>query len=141
MKKIFALADYFSKKMAIGTASITPEEIQILYYALKDYTSTLDRVTDPRRRKTLQIRYKSLSDKLLAMMTATEEPSEATEEELDDDSEPETYYDSAAGYKMDKSRALKELKTHNIDPNEDFEKFWAGRESVNAQELLDWLGY
>ncbi len=55
-----------------------------------------------------------------------------------------TYYDSAAGTTITLERAYKELKDHGSEEN--FEEMVAelcpkGETTLDAQALLEWLGY
>lgn len=52
-----------------------------------------------------------------------------------------SYYDSAEGIEITRSRALVELSRHGIsDPSEFFAELGI-RETYRAQDVLAWLGY
>lgn len=51
-----------------------------------------------------------------------------------------TYYESAKGLEISRSRALREVRAHGSDAGE-FLADMGDRESYRAQRVLDWLGY
>ena len=54
------------------------------------------------------------------------------------------YYTSAEGVEIDYARALREFRSHDADSETPFDEWWKENESqglVDAQALLDWLGY
>lgn len=57
----------------------------------------------------------------------------------------ESYYDSAEGQEVTRARAEQEMKKHGHKPGsvewQEFEKFMKNRPTVDAQELLGFLGY
>jgi hypothetical protein len=51
-----------------------------------------------------------------------------------------TYYESAEGEKITKARAIQEVNRHGCNVAEMFTDI-GERDTYDAQEVLDWLGY
>ena len=55
-----------------------------------------------------------------------------------------SYYDSAADITITHKRALQELKSHGITADDEINEFYlelGNKETYNAQDVLEWLGY
>ena len=54
------------------------------------------------------------------------------------------YYDSAEGIMISRDRALREIKTHGLDFEDNLKEFFeelGDKKLYSAQAVLDWLGY
>ena len=54
------------------------------------------------------------------------------------------YYESAEGIMISRDRALREIKSHGLDFEENLKEFFeelGDKNIYSAQDVLDWLGY
>jgi len=54
------------------------------------------------------------------------------------------YYDSAEGIMISRDRALREIKSHGLDFDDNLKEFFeelGDKKLYSAQAVLDWLGY
>lgn len=54
------------------------------------------------------------------------------------------YYESAEGIMISRDRALREIKSHGLDFEDNLKEFFeelGDKNIYSAQDVLDWLGY
>jgi len=54
------------------------------------------------------------------------------------------YYESAEGMMISRDRALREIKSHGLDFEDNLKEFFeelGDKNIYSAQDVLDWLGY